>query len=349
MNDVMNPKEYILDLNRRRSEAFCAPRAQDELRLYRKHHPTNILVFKCMDGRINLPVIANLPEGVLQPFRNIGGKFDLGSPLLNDLVLKSKQQAVREGNRMLALCTYHFSKGDEHRGCAGHNHDTAAAIAGAKTLKRQFEEMFGENNPVVSSIVVGIETDEDALIFHNGGDERLLISECADAADKEIEERLSSLYDRMHPDILSDLLPIALGNRDYVRNIRSQKRPIAELVHGENIIAVGRGFGWLHVPNKALIIGPYDYDWGEAVKVAGKIVSANIAEDRAPKEDGALLLVLTPFWELDERDAIAEKSRYIARVSKQVLNEAFPDLKLDILVGVTDMRTRLIHEVPFSS
>jgi hypothetical protein len=341
----MSIKEFILDLNKQRSDAFCSPEAQDALRLYRKQHPTDFLVFKCMDGRINLPLIANLPEGALQPFRNIGGKFDLGSPLLNDLVLKARRQAGREGNRMLSLCTYHFSKGDIHRGCAGHNHDTAAAIAGAKTLKEQFGRMFGRENRVVSAIVVGIETDEDALIFHNGGDERLLIAEHADATDGEIEHLLASLYKGMHPEMLRDLLPIALGNRDHVRNIRLQKRPVAELVHGENVIAVGRGFGWLHVPNKALIIGPYDYDWGDAVKVAGKIVSANIAEGRVPKESGALLLVLTPFWELDERDAVAEKSRYIARVSKRVLSESFPDLKLDVFVGVTDMRSRLMYEI----
>lgn len=341
----MSIKEFILDLNKQRSDAFCSPEAQDALRLYRKQHPTDFLVFKCMDGRINLPLIANLPEGALQPFRNIGGKFDLGSPLLNDLVLKARRQAGREGNRMLSLCTYHFSKGDIHRGCAGHNHDTDAAIAGAKMLKSQFGRMFGQGNQVVSAIVVGIETDEDALIFHNGGDERLLIAEHADATDDEIEHLLSSLYKGMHSEMLRDLLPIALGNRDHVRAIRLQKRPVAELVHGENVIAVGRGFGWLHVPNKALIIGPYDYDWGDAVKVAGKIVSANIAEGRVPKESGALLLVLTPFWELDERDAVAEKSRYIARVSKRVLSESFPDLKLDVFVGVTDMRSRLMHEI----
>lgn len=341
----MSIKEYILDLNKQRSDVFCSPEAQDALRLYRKQHPTDFLVFKCMDGRINLPLIANLPEGALQPFRNIGGKFDLGSPLLNDLVSRSRRQAGREGKRLLSLCTYHFSKGDIHRGCAGHNHDTDAAIAGAKTLKEQYERMYGRGNQVVSAIVVGIETDEDALIFHNGGDERLLIAEHADATDDEIERLLFSLYGRMHSEMLRDLLPIALGNRDHVRAIRLQKRPVAELVHGENVIAVGRGFGWLHVPNKALIIGPYDYDWGDAVKVAGKIVSANIAEGRAPKEDGALLLVLTPFWELDERDAVAEKSRYIARVSKRVLNESFPDLKLDMFVGVTDMRSRLMYEI----
>jgi hypothetical protein len=344
----MSLKQFILDLNRQRSTDFCSPEAQDALHLYQRNHPTRILVFKCMDGRINLPFIAGLPEGALQPFRNIGGKFDFGSPLLTDLVLTARRQAIRGGSRMLSLCTYHYSKGDTHRGCAGHLYDTDAAIAGAKTLKQQHERMFGKTNAVVAAIVVGIETDEDALIFHNGGDEQLLISEHADASDAEIERLLRSLYSRMHPEMLADLLPIALGNRNHVKMIRLQGRKPAELVHGENIIAVGRGFGWLHVPNKALIIGPYDYDWGKAVEVAGGLVAGNIAEGRAPKEDGVLLLVLTPFWEPEDRDAVAEKSLYIAQVSKNVLNKAYPDFDLDILVGVTDMRSRLIQEIDFS-
>lgn len=340
----MDLKQYVLDLNRARSEEFCSPQAQSALRLYRKRHSTNVLVFKCMDGRINLPLIADLPEGIFQPFRNIGGKFDLGSPLLNDLVRDARGRSLKEGSRMLALCTYHFSKGDEHRGCAGHHYDTSAAIFGAKELKRQYREMFGERNQVVSAIVVGIETDEDAIIFHDG-ERRFSVAEHADASDEEIEESLSALYGWMHPEMLTDLLPIALGNRNHIRSVRSQKRPIAELVHGENIIAVGRGFGWLHIPNKALIIGPYDYDWGEAVRVAGKIVSANMAEGRVSKEDGVLLLALTPAWDVDEYAAAGLKSKYIARVSERVLKESFSDLKLDILVGVTDMRTRRIHMV----
>ena len=27
--------------------------------------------------------------------------------------------------------------------------------------------------------------------------------------------------------------------------------------HQEQVLAVGRGFDWLHIPNKALIVGPY--------------------------------------------------------------------------------------------
>jgi hypothetical protein len=341
----MDLGQYILDLNRARSEEFCSPQAQDQLHLYSKLHPTQILAFKCMDGRINLPLITGLPDGVFQPFRNIGGKFDLGAPLLNDLVVQARRESLSAGSRMLALCTYHYSKEDDHRGCAGHNYETKAAMEEALRIKQQFEDMFGKGNEVVAAIVVGIETDEDALIFHGEGRAVWSVAEGATISDDNVLTKLRKLYPWMHRAMLNDLLPIAVGNQEHVRTIRRQKRPIGELVHGENIIAVGRGFGWMHLPNKALIIGPYDYDWGAAVRVAGDIVSNNMSQGLIKRDDGALLLVLTPSWDIAERDAAAEKSRYIARVAQEVLAESYPDLPLHMLVGVTDMRTLLIHEV----
>ncbi len=341
----MDLRRYILDLNHARSDEFCSPKAQDQLHYYKKHHPTHILAFKCMDGRINLPLLTGLPDGVFQPFRNIGGKFDLGAPLLNDIVVRARRDAVSAGSRMLALCTYHFSAGDNHRGCAGHNYNTTMAMDGAMKLKKQFEAMFGEQNDVVAAIVIGIETDEDALIFHGSEDTVMRISDSLDDDEEAILAGLRQLYPWMRRDMLDDLLPIALGNRDHVAAIRCQKRPVAELVHGENIIAVGRAFGWMHLPNKALIIGPYDYDWGAAVRVAGGIVAENLDQGCVNRQDGALLLVLTPFLHNSERDAAAEKSRYIARVSQAVLAQAYPDMTLHTLVGVTDMHTMRIHEI----
>jgi hypothetical protein len=77
---------------------------------------------------------------------------------------------ISSGRRCLALVTYHFSKGDKHRGCAGHGYDTAAAREGACQLASQIEKVFGSNRSSVYPIVVGIETDEDSLIFHGEND-----------------------------------------------------------------------------------------------------------------------------------------------------------------------------------
>jgi hypothetical protein len=339
----------ILKLNQKRSDEFCTPAAHDARTLYASQHPTNILVFKCMDGRIHLPLITGVPLGILHPFRNIGGKFTLGYPYLGRLVLDAKDTAIRDGHHTLALCTYHFSRGSEHRGCAGHNYDTEAARRGALSLKQEFETIFGADNPAISAIVIGVETDEDALIFCNGkksGD--FSIAEHLEDTDEAIAHGLRTLYPSMQKEVMTDILPLAIGNRDHVTHLRKQGRPVAELVHGENIICVGRGFDWLHLPNRALIIGPYgdaERTWRDAIKVAGGIVLNNFNQNKTLKKQGALLLVSAPYSDMNERGLAIAKVGYFSTVAKKVLEPVAKKLRLEILVGVTDMETMKFHYI----
>ena len=74
-----------------------------------------------------------------------------------------------EGRRVLLVITYHFSKGDPRRGCAGFGHDTAAAHAHARQIRTQVEHIFGADHGTVYPLVCGFETDEDALILHGPG------------------------------------------------------------------------------------------------------------------------------------------------------------------------------------
>lgn len=339
----------VLKLNELRSREFSSPAAHDARALYQSQHPTNILVFKCMDGRVNLPLITGIPMGILRPFRNIGGKFTLGYPYLGRLVLDAKEEAVRQGRPTLALCTYHFSKGSEHRSCAGHNYDTAAARRGAVNLKKEFETIFGMKNSAISAIVVGIETDEDALTFCNGVEKNdFSIADHVADSDDEISRGLQALYPHLETKMLNDLLPLALGNRDHVARIRREGRPVTEIVHGENIICVGRGFDWLHMPNRALIIGPYgdaESTWRDAVRVAGNIVLDNFKKKRVPKAHGALLLVAAPYSDMKERELAIAKVGYFATVASQVLSPVAKKLGLDILTGVTDMQTMKFHQI----
>lgn len=339
----------VLKLNDLRSREFSSSVAHDARALYHSQHPTNILVFKCMDGRIHLPLITGIPMGILHPFRNIGGKFTLGYPYLGRLVLDAKEAAIRDGRSTLAVCTYHFSKGSKHRGCAGHNYDTNAARQGAFHLKREFETIFGVNNPALSAIVIGIETDEDALVFCNGNTKNdFSIADHTQESDEDIFQVLRSLYPRLESRVLMDLLPLALGNRDHVAKIHREGRPITELVHGENIIAVGRGFDWLHMPNRSLIIGPYGdahQTWRDAVRVAGNIVLENFQEKRVPKAHGSLLLVSAPYTDLNERGPAIAKVGYFTTVATNVLAPVATKLQLETLAGITDMSTMKFHQI----
>jgi hypothetical protein len=241
------------------------------------------------------------------------------------------------------LCTYHFSKGSTHRGCAGHNYDTEAARQGAFALKREFETIFGSNNPAIRAIVVGIETDEDAIIFC-GERERddVSIAAFASATDDQLLRALGALYAHLPPAMLADIAPIATGNRAHVNRKLSEKRPVAELVHGENIICVGRGFDWLHLPNRALIIGPYgdtERTWRDAVQVASGIVLDNFKHKRVPRQSGSLLLVSAPYSDLNERGLALAKVDYFSTVARNILSPVAKQLRLETLVGITDMTT----------
>ena len=128
--------DWLFDLADRHGAAFRSPETCLARQRYLAEHPTAIAVLKCMDGRVNIPVVTNTPIGILMPFRNLGGKFDLGWPHLGEVLAHHVQRMVSSGRRVLFLITYHFSKGDPHRGCAGFKYDTAAAMAHTYEIRR---------------------------------------------------------------------------------------------------------------------------------------------------------------------------------------------------------------------
>ncbi len=346
---------FILERNAMQSREFCSPGAALARRLYRAQHPSEIIALKCMDGRLNLSVMTNTPPGIIKPYRNIGGKFDLGWPFFGRLILDDVEYSVSKGRPTIVLSTYHFSKGDTHRGCAGHGYDTHAARTEAMRLSCQFTDAFGSKYEAVWPLVVGIETDEGGLVFHGAGERLLDIAAHVDADVEHLHTEFRHLYPAVPDSLLEDLLPIVIGNQRYVRDMRAQKRPVIDLEHREQIIAVGRGFDWLHLPNRALMIGPYDPQWEHAVAVAGGIVINNMNTKRIPSECGALLLVSAPFRAIGADQGVAiEKALFLAHEAHRVLAEQVPAIigTLKTLVGTVDMNTRHFHvlkDVVFAS
>jgi len=121
--------EWLFDLAYRHADEFVMPEAFLARKRYLAEHPTAILVLKCMDGRINIPIATNTPAGIIQPFRNLGGMFNLGWPHLGETLADAVNKSVNRGRRSLIMITYHYSKGSERRGCAGFNYCTDAARA----------------------------------------------------------------------------------------------------------------------------------------------------------------------------------------------------------------------------
>jgi hypothetical protein len=301
-----------------------------------------------MDGRLNFAVMTKTPPGILQPFRNVGGRFDLGWPFFGELIREWVDFAFSRTRLCVVFVTYHFSTGDHHRGCKGFGYDTKAATENAHKLVAQFERVYGKRERVVFPLVVGIETDEDALIFHGEAGGVFNTAEHVGTTPEEVECVLHELYPSMLDEARRDILPLILGNLSHIEDVRRAHRKPVDLDHAEQIIGPGRGFDWLHLPNKALIIGPYDHDWPSAVAIAGDIVLNNIQSGCVPKDEGALLL--TSSLARDQMgshgwNTAVEKAFYVHRTALKSLHEKVPDLipYLSPLVGVVDADTRLMH------
>jgi hypothetical protein len=103
--------DWLFDLADRHGKTFRGPEAWLARQRYLAKHPTAIAVLKCMDGRINLPVMTNTPpEAILMPFRNLGGAAGPRVAYLGEVLAHHVKAWVVRAQGVLFLVTYHFSK-----------------------------------------------------------------------------------------------------------------------------------------------------------------------------------------------------------------------------------------------
>jgi len=336
--------DWLLELARRHTTDFRSPEAYLARKRYRTLHPSAVVVLKCMDGRINIPVVTNTPLGIIQPFRNLGGMFDLGWPHLGEVLASHVQRMVTEGRRVLIIITYHFSRGSAQRGCAGFDYDTEAAITHTRSIKHQAEQIFGKGHATVYPIICGFETDEDALLLHGSNDELLDLSTITAEQIPSINQRLSDLYPDMPEQMRDDLSRLIIGNLEWVSHVRSTSRQL-EISHREWMICLGRGFDFLHTPNLALIIGPYSPNLADPIRKAAAIIEANMNAGRIP-DDGFLLFASVPYEEIGIDQARAElKSHFLADYAADVIRSDFPNLakKMHSLTAVVSWLSRELN------
>lgn len=342
---------FLLKHNQKQSAEFSNPDAILERRQYRVKHPTEIAAWKCMDGRLHLPIITETPLGVIQPFRNIGGQFDLGWPFFGFVTKEWVDYAISRGRDCLILVTYHYSKSDKHLGCKGFAYDTEAAKKFTFNLVKQIERVFGRHHAVVYPIQIGIETDEDALVFH-GAEGSVLELAGEKAIDKEkLYVKLQKLFPDMKHQMIEDLLPLLLGNLRHIASKRKERRPIVDMNHREQILGIGRGFDWLHLHNKALLVGPFSYNLSEPIAKAAGILLDNIQSKRIPPKDGVVLMASAVYREEVgiERQLAHEKAISLAGLGIATIKEKVSELlpHLNVLVGTVDLNTRRFHQLPF--
>jgi hypothetical protein len=338
---IQNRIDWLFDLARRYSAEFSSPESYLARKRYLAAHPTDIVAMKCMDGRINIPVATRTPPGIIQPFRNLGGRFDLGWPHLNETLAHHVSEIVGAARQVLVLITYHFSRGDPHRGCAGFNYDTDAAIAHTHAIREQVEFMFGKGHGTVYPILVGFETDEDALILHGRDGGQLNLAELSPDQADALGPWLLRLYPDMPTQMREDLLPLLVGNLEHIAHVRGLQRTL-DIQHREWMICVGRGFDFLHTPNLALIIGPYSPNLADPIRKAASIILNNMQTGRIP-DDGFLVLASSPYQEMGMDRARAElKARFTTDFTAQVIETEFPALarKMHLRTAVLNWSSR---------
>lgn len=337
--------EWLMEHARRYAQVYQSPESFLARSLYNAKHDTAIIALKCMDGRLNLSVATNTPSGIIQPIRNIGGRFDLGWPHFGEVITEQVHSMVKQGRRTLVLINYHYSKGSHHRGCAGWSYNTEAAREHMIRTKRQMEEVFGTIHSTVYPLVCGFETDEDALILHGSNTRDILDLSTISSTDlKSLPASLSRLYPDMPEEMQEDLLPLVQGNIAHIEEIRRSDRAL-EIVHHEWMIGIGRGFHWLHMPNLALIIGPYSPELADPLSKAGGIIAANMRDDLIP-DDGFLLLSVAPYQEVGvDRARATLKSRFMADFAADIIRTDHPKIadKINIRKAVLSWHTRALE------
>ncbi|MDO8703606.1 MAG: hypothetical protein Q7J84_01530 [Sulfuricaulis sp.] len=221
-----------------------------------------------------------------------------------------------------------------------------ADVARAPSLGGVFQFRFGAGHGTVYPIVCGFKTDEDALVLHGSNGEMLDISQLAARDQDGLRPRLEQIFPDMPSQTRHDLDPLVLGNVDRIAEVRKMERTL-DVEHRERMICVGRGFDFLHMPNLALIIGPYSPDLAEPIHQAAGIIDANIRAGRIP-DDGFLLQASVPYAEVGLDRARAElKSRFLSKFAADVTRAQRPKLapKMQVRTAVLDWRSRTLETI----
>jgi hypothetical protein len=345
VQDIETRIRWLLDLGAAHARDHSSPEASLARQDYLARHPTRVIALVCMDGRIHIPHATDTPLGIILSFRNLGGIFDLGWPHLGGVLNSAVQEAVQEGRPVLLLITYHFSRGDPARGCAGFDCDTRAAFEHTCRIRGQVEAIFGQARQTVYPLVCGFETDEDALILHGPG-ETLDVSTLGAIGDEDLAARLRGTCPDMPERVLADLLPLVRGNLEHVGEMRGTDRDL-EIDHREWAICVGRGFEFLQIPNVALIVGPYSPNLREPITCAAGIIRENMRSGRIP-DDGFLLLASVPYSEIGpDRNRAVLKARFLSAFAAEVIGQDHPALHecMRRRTAVVNWPTRALEEV----
>lgn len=323
----LSASKRLLDLNRQNTAVFNSPEECIRRKKLLKKLKTEFGWLKCMDGRLNGADLTQFPMGIFHPYRNLGGQFNLGWPYFN----KSMRNwvghfAERRKRYCMPISTYHFDRYEPHRGCRGVEYDVAKGQENAAKLQEQFKFVFGMGD--VYPLMMGIETYWDALILHGENGQQIDLSNVTENDSRILLDMIHELYPHMPARIARDFLRIVKGNIMHIQQIKQQNRTPAEIDHSEWALCVGRGFPWIHKPNTALIVGPYDLELKHSIAIAAGLLLDNVETNRTNPEEGLVLMTSAPYQEPNgpEPRAAEVKARHLLNIALEVITDKVPAL-----------------------
>ena len=299
-----------------------------------------------MDSRVNFSLLTMTPSGVLQPWRNLGGRFNYGWPHFQELTRKWYKHASREGSlKPLMVHTYHFSESKKELGGRGWNCDTEASKKHCFELRNQCERLFGARS--VCAVSIGIETDTNALIVHSADETVLDMRTLPDP--RLVAISLSRMFPHFPTKVITDFAHLLAGNSEHISRIKLSQRTPEETDHKEWALMVGRAFDWLHIPDLALIVGPFDYNLETPIRTAASLILENIVSKRVdPNKYGIVMMSASPVYDRGngiELSGARMKAEFLAALTMRIIERDFPALDeyMYPLVGTVDMQTRIFH------
>jgi hypothetical protein len=179
------------------------------------------------------------------------------------------------------------------------------------------------NNQVVFPVLIGVETDNDVLVLHGDNGEIVDLSRIKDVDEQSLTLMIRRLFPNMPERIVLDFLPIIMGNLNQLGENKKHKIE-AQMVHGEWVLAVGKGFDWLHTPNLALIVGPYDPNIGEPIKTAAGIIKSNWESGRIEK--GIVVLASAVYGDAADRARCQERAIFMKKLSEDIISKNYPEM-----------------------
>ena len=335
--------------NRERIDTFVNVVAPTYTEAYISQTPERYKIFErygvettglfCSDPRVG-PNNFGVIEGIVQPKRSIGGRFDPSDRLFRAHLARLIDATKRRKNDHLVINTAHYSAGEEKRCCAGFGYNTAEATRYAIDLSNKLRRMLKGISWAYTALCA-IETDRGGVTFFGHDGSQVSSADYSDSTSGEIYYKISQMYkdfpERMKLFIFNELLK---GNYHNVLNGDHSEIPVL-LEHHECFLAYGQGFYPLP-RGRVLILNPYTSDMRKTILEGLGIIEHTLkAEDQRVK-NGFVFAVGSVFDSSGEKDwAIGEVLRETEDIENIVKAER-PDLFsiIEFLPMVTFRETR---------